>query len=146
MTHDRTVDVKNVDQEAAVVASVQQNTSDDSSNPLPTIDTCAELITYPKLGTILSYIAPVVIEIATSPEDGKKKSSPFRLMETVALPDSCPACTAHSTDSGDTRRPGTTTWEPNRQNGPDDVEPALKRSPITVTMLLPCAAITAEAL
>jgi len=67
------------------------------------------------------------------------KESITKLMET--LPDTKAESIEQMTVSGDTSRPGTTTWEPNRQNGPDDVEPALKRSPITVTMLLPCEAI-----
>ena len=67
------------------------------------------------------------------------KESITKLMET--LPDTEAESIEQMTVSGDTSRPGTTTWEPNRQNGPDDVEPALKRSPITVTMLLPFEAI-----
>ena len=109
MTHDRIVEVKNVDREAGAAVSVQQNTSEDASKPFPKIDTSDELITYPELGTMLSYTAPLATKKATAPVDGNTKSSPFKLIDTVTLPDSCSAyCTTHSTTLGDISRPGTT--------------------------------------
>jgi hypothetical protein len=141
MVHNLIEDVKNDDIDAsAAVRSEQQKTSGDASNPLPIIVTSDDLKRYPKLGEIISYTAPVNMKIPAFIVKGAKKCSPSKLIATVTLPESGPADTMHSMESFDTSRPGTTRWDPKRQNGPS-VELELKPLPTTVTTLLPCAAI-----